>query len=234
MKSQLEHVLYDNLAHVELLMMVGDSRMSTSVLEFIFSESRLTLDRLKSILRMLLQKKRETRSDVMAEARSLLLDLFGRPMTEVTDLFMVANPIDCTEQRLVDKVFRVDSVERLSKLIKSDNIENSLKYSAYCQLSVITVDGELAKLLLQDIGHEMLNKQLEAFSLQSGLMPEEKEAAGAVCDIIRHCCQTNSDLAAKIVDSTEHLITLVKLIELTALSPPQHRRVVSLLYFLVF
>ena len=234
MQNQLEHVLYDNLAHVELLMMVGDSRMSSSILEFIFSESRLTLDRLKSILRMLLQKKRETRSDVMANARALLLDLFGRPMTEIADLFMVANPIDCTEQRLVDKVFRVDSVERLAKLIKSENIEASLKYSAYSQLAVITVDGELAKLLLQDIGEEMLYKQLEKFAAQSGLMPEEKEAAGSVCDIIRHCCQINKQLAGDLVSNIDHLVNLIKLVELTALSPPQHRRIASLLYFLVF
>jgi len=235
MQNQLEHVLYDNLAHVELLMMVGgDARMTTTILEFIFAESRLTHERLKSILRMLLQKKRETRSDVMAHARALLLELFDRPMGEIVDLFIVANPIDCTEQRLVDKVFRVDSVERLSKLIKSDNIDDSLKYSVYSQLSVITVDGELAQLLLQDIGEQMLYKQLEIFAGRSGLMPEEKEAAGSVCDIIRHCCQVNKKLRGELVNNTDQLINLVKLVELTALSPPQHRRIVSLLYFLVF
>ena len=99
---------------------------------------------------------------------------------------------------------------------------------------VFPVDGELAQLLLQDIGEQMLYKQLEILAEQSGLMPEEKEAAGSVCDIIRHFCQVNKTLRGELINNTDQLINLVKLVDLTALSPPQHRRIISLLYFLVF
>jgi hypothetical protein len=64
----------------------------------------------------------------------------------------------------MDKVFRVDSIERLAKLVKSKNIEPTLKYSAYNQLSVVTVDGELAKLFRQDVGEDMLIRELEKFA----------------------------------------------------------------------
>ena len=146
----------------------------------------------------------------------------------------VATPVDLTEQRLVDKVFRVDSVRRLGSLVKSDHIEPSLKYSAWAQLAVITAYGELATLLLQDVGYSALFDQLKELSGQSGLMPEEKEAAGSMCDIIRHYCQAKGTLADQVKQDEETFVTLVKLVELTALSPAQHRRVCALLYFLLF
>ena len=57
-------------------------------------------------------------------------------MTSFVDFFIVQSPIDLNEQRMMENVFRVDSVSRLTKIIKSEHTEPSLKYSALAQLSV--------------------------------------------------------------------------------------------------
>ena len=232
MNKQIQTVLYDNLAEFELIVSYSD-KLATAVLEVIFSTARLDRERLKSCLRLLLNPRRELRSDVMGMSIALFHDIFGKAMSQIVDLFLIHSPIDFNEQRLMDKVFRVDSVERLSKLVKSDSIELQLKYSAYSQLAVITVDGELAKLFLQDVGEQMLKDQLVTFSELKALTAEEKEAAGSLCDILRQICQVDHDLRKRLAEDLPFIITLIKLVEHTALSSPQHRRVTGFLYLLV-
>ena len=169
----------------------------------------------------------------MAMSCDLFHSIFGKGMSQIVDLFLVSSPVDLNEQRLMDKVFRVDSIERLAKLVKSKNIEPSLKYSAYNQLSVVTVDGELAKLFRQDVGEDMLITELEKFADEKALTPEEKEAVGSICDIVRQMCQTDPSLMSELSKNLPFLITLVKLVEHTALTPSQHRRVTAMLYLLV-
>ena len=232
MSKQIQTVLYDNLAEFELIVSYSD-KLATAVLEVIFSTARLDRERLKSCLRLLLNPRRELRSDVMAMSIALFHDIFGKAMNQIVDLFLIHSPIDFNEQRLMDKVFRVDSVERLAKLVKSDSIELQLKYSAYSQLAVITVDGELAKLFFQDVGEVMLKSQLEKFSEFKALTAEEKEATGSLCDILRQICQIDHDLRKRLSEDLPFIITLIKLVEHTALSSPQHRRVTGFLYLLV-
>lgn len=232
MSKQIQTVLYDNLAEFELIVSYSD-KLATAVLEVIFSTARLDRERLKSCLRLLLNPRRELRSDVMAMSIALFHDIFGKAMNQIVDLFLIHSPIDFNEQRLMDKVFRVDSVERLAKLVKSDSIELQLKYSAYSQLAVITVDGELAKLFFQDVGEVMLKCQLEKFSEFKALTAEEKEATGSLCDILRQICQVDHDLRKRLSEDLPFIITLIKLVEHTALSSPQHRRVTGFLYLLV-
>ena len=57
-------------------------------------------------------------------------------MSSFIDFFIVQSPIDLNEQRMMENVFRVDSVSRLTKIVKSEHTEPSLKYSALAQLSV--------------------------------------------------------------------------------------------------
>ena len=84
-------VLYGNLAHVELLVNHSD-KLGDAILEIIFSTARLDIDRLKSCLRLLLNIRRELRSEVMAMSCDLFHTIFGKGMSQIVDLFLVRFP----------------------------------------------------------------------------------------------------------------------------------------------
>jgi hypothetical protein len=76
--------------------------------------------------------------------------------------------------------------------------------------------------------------EINCLASQSALTPEEKEATGSICDIIRHVIVTHETIANTLSINLKFLKDLVILVENTSLSPPQHRRVVALLGILLY
>jgi len=117
-----------------------NDKLGVSLREFIFAPRRSVLEKVKSALRMLLHRKRDNRRKVLIAAGETLSAIFdGRDMMSLVDFFIVQSPIDLNEQRMMENVFRVDSIGRLTKIIQSEHVEAGLKYSAYSQLAVVTV-----------------------------------------------------------------------------------------------
>jgi len=96
------------------------------------------------------------------------------------------------------------------------------------------VEPELIKIFVQDAGYKFLLDEIESLANQSALTPDEKEAAGSVCDIFRHIIAVHSHIAENLAENEALLKNLVTLVEHTSLSPPQHRRVTALLYVLLY
>ena len=210
-------------------------KLGVALREFTFAPRRAKLDRLKSALRMLLHRKRENRRKVLNASLDTFSALFdGRDMSSFVDYFIVQSPIDLNEQRMMENVFRVDSIGRLTKIIQSEHVEPGLKYSAYSQLAVVTVEMELVTIFVQDAGYQFLLNELESLASQSALTPDEKEAAGSVCDIFRHIIAVHAHIATSLSNNETLLTNLVRLVEHTSLSPPQHRRVTAFLYVLLY
>ena len=162
-----------------MISFVDEDKLGLALREFIFSSRRSALSRLKSVFRMLLHRRRETRRKVLDACRDVLLDAFdGRDMSSVIDFFLVQSPVDLNEQRMMENVFRVDSISRLTKIIKSENVEQSLKFSALSQLATVTVEGELVRIFVQDVGFKLLLDEIALLAGQTALTPDEKEAAG--------------------------------------------------------
>ena len=162
-----------------MISFVDEDKLGLALREFIFSSRRSALSRLKSVFRMLLHRRRETRRKVLDACRDVLLDAFdGRDMSSLIDFFLVQSPVDLNEQRMMENVFRVDSISRLTKIIKSENVEQSLKFSALSQLATVTVEGELVRIFVQDVGFKLLLDEIALLAGQTALTPDEKEAAG--------------------------------------------------------
>ena len=162
-----------------MISFVDEDKLGLALREFIFSSRRSALSRLKSVFRMLLHRRRETRRKVLDACRDVLLDAFdGRDMSSLIDFFLVQSPVDLNEQRMMENVFRVDSISRLTKIIKSENVDQSLKFSALSQLATVTVEGELVRIFVQDVGFKLLLDEIALLAGQTALTPDEKEAAG--------------------------------------------------------
>ena len=162
-----------------MISFVDEDKLGLALREFIFSSRRSALSRLKSVFRMLLHRRRETRRKVLDACRDVLLNAFdGRDMSSLIDFFLVQSPVDLNEQRMMENVFRVDSISRLTKIIKSENVEQSLKFSALSQLATVTVEGELVRIFVQDVGFKLLLDEIALLAGQTALTPDEKEAAG--------------------------------------------------------
>ncbi|CBY36184.1 unnamed protein product [Oikopleura dioica] len=211
-----------------------DESLGTTLREFYLSDDRLRINRIKSALRMMLCKRRDHRRQVMSVISEELQEICGHPMDALIDYFTILNPIELNDQRQMENIFRVDTVERLSRILKSESTDIALRYSSFAQLAIITVEPDLVEIYLQECGYVLLLEEIKKLADQGALTPQEKDTAGSLCDILRHICVVKHVIAKELSLMLPALCDLVKLVEHTSLSPKNHAKVLAALNILLF